>query len=261
MEGKTVRPHSHVAYTDEAQYNTGRYRGLGMVSARAELCGALRIEALKLLEASGVVESKWEKVRSARMRFVAEKVLDWATASALAGQLRVDVLTWDTEDSARSGTGLPHLTTLRLMYAYLLGTVLPARWPDASGWRVLPDEQGAMGWDRLAAALPYSAAITPCHSDAEPLIQVADLFVGMGLYSRSAYDTYERWLCFTPAERGTGDRLPGLALSASDRVRCHILDQFYTRCTLLGLGVSLRTYRGLRTYGMAAPLAFHWYSA
>src|SRR5262249_12319057 len=215
---------------------------------------------VKLLEASGVAECKWEKLRSAKTRFVAEKLLDWATAAALAGRLRVDVLTWDTEDGARLGTGLPHITNLRRMYVYLLEAILPARWPEASGWRVFPDEQGAVRWERLAVGLPHIVAITPCHSDAEPLIQVADLFAGLGVYSRSAYDTYERWLCLPPSERSASDRLPELALSASDRVRCHILDDFFTRCKLLGLHVSLRTHRGLRTYGMAASLAFRWYT-
>ena len=260
MAGELARLATHVAYTDEAQYNTGRYRGLGMVSARAEDGGALGVEVLRLLEASGVAECKWEKLRSARTRFVAEKLLDWATAAALSGRLRVDVLTWDTEDGTRAGTGLPHLTNLRRMYAHLLEAILPSRWPDTDRWHIYPDEQGAMGWERLAARLPHIIAIAPCRSDAEPLIQVADLFAGLGVYSRSGYDTYERWLCLSPAERSGGDRLPGLALSASDRVRCHILDDFFTRCKLLELSVSLRTHRGLRTYGMAAPLAFHWYT-
>jgi len=260
MAGETARLPTHVAYSDEAQYNTGRYRGLGMLSARAGDGDVLGMEVLRLLEASGVAECKWEKLRSAKTRFVAEKLLDWATASALAGWLRVDVLTWDTEEGARAGTGLPHITNLQRMYAHLLEVILPERWPDTGGWQVYPDEQGALRWERLAIRLPHIVAITPCRSDAEPLIQVADLFAGLGVYSRSGYDTYERWLCLPAAERSGGGHLPGLALSASDRVRCHILDDFFTRCKLLGLSVSLRTHRGLRTYGMAAPLAFHWHA-
>src|SRR5262249_7585314 len=108
--------------------------------------------------------------------------------------------------------------------------------------------------------LPHIAAITPCRSDAEALIQVADLFAGLGVYSRSGYDTYEGWLCLPPAERRGGNHLPGPALSASGRGRCPILDGVFTGCKLLGLGVSLRTPRGLRTYGMTPPLAFHWYA-
>src|SRR5262245_61042412 len=110
MVWETARPATHAAYTDEAQYNTGRYRGLGMVGAQAKDGEALRAEVLELLRTSGVAEGKWEKLRSAKTRFVAEKLLDWATSAALADRLRVDVLTWDTKDGARLGTGLPHIT-------------------------------------------------------------------------------------------------------------------------------------------------------
>jgi hypothetical protein len=260
MKDEIQRPASHVAYTDETRYNTGRYRGLAMLSLHAEHAAALSAAVRGLLDASGVAECKWEKVRSARTRFAAEKLLDWAMAEAQAERLRADALTWDTDAASRAGAGVPHIANLRRMYAHLLGTILPARWPAAEGWRVFPDEQGALDWERLAARLPHVAAIIPCHSDAEPLIQLADLFAGLAAYSRSGYDTYERWLCLPPAARASDAPHPALPLSASDRVRCALLDDFFTRCKLLGLGVSLRTHRGLRTYGMTPPLAFHWYA-
>lgn len=250
---------SHAAYTDETRYNTGRYRGVGMVSARAADAPALGAGVRALLDASGVGECKWEKVRSARGRFAAGKVLDWAMAEALAGGLRVDVLTWDTEEGSRAGTGTPHVMKLRRMYARLVGAILPRRWPGATGFRVVPDEQGAVGWERLVAGLPHVAEVAPGRSDLEPLIQVADLFAGLGVFSRSGYDTYERWLCLPPAERAADPETAlGWALSASDRGRCQVLDDFFTRCKLLGLGVSLRTNRGLRTYDASRPLCFWW---
>jgi hypothetical protein len=260
VEDEIQRPALHVAYTDETRYNTGRYRGLAMLSLRAEHAAELSAAVRGLLDASGVAECKWEKVRSARARFAAEKLLDLAMAEAQAGRLRLDALTWDTDAASRAGTGVPHIANLRRMYLHLLGTILPARWPAAERWRVFPDEQGALDGERLAARLPHVAEIIPCHSDAEPLIQLADLFAGLAAYSRSGYDTYERWLCLPPAERASDAPHPALPLSASDHVRCALLDDFFTRCKLLGLGVSLRTHRSLRTYGMTPPLAFHCYA-
>lgn len=257
MAETSVGP-SHVAYTDETWHNIGRYRGLGMVSLRSEDAGVLGAAVRGLLAGSGVGECKWEKVRSARTRFAAEKVVDWAIDEARAGRLRVDVVAWDTEERSRAGRGEPHGTTLRRMYAHLLGAILPARWPGAASWRVVPDEQGAIPWERLRGGLPHVAEIAPGRSDAEPLIQVADLFAGLGVYSRGGYDTYERWLCLPPGERAAPIRLAELGLSASERERCLLLDGFYTRCVALGLGVSLRTHRGLRTYGADRPLCFWW---
>ncbi len=243
---------TYFAYTDETRYNVGRVRGLGMLSMRAADAAALSAEARRILDASTVQEGKWERVRSARTSFAAAKLLEWATERAIAGMLRVDTLTWDVEDDRAAERDLPHLRRLHRMYARLLGQILPRRWPPDARFQVLPDEQQALRWERIIATMPHIESVAPSRSDAEPLIQVADLFVGLAAYSRDAYDTYERWLS-APSETRR-------ALSASDRYRCQLLDDFFTFCKLRNLHVSLRTNRGLRTYDARRPLCFWWQS-
>ncbi|HEX6123027.1 MAG TPA: hypothetical protein VFY89_07700 [Ktedonobacterales bacterium] len=245
---------THAAYSDETRYNYGRVRGLGLLSLPSATAPALGAEVRALLAASGVAECKWERIRSARGRFAAEKLLTWTLAAASAGRLRVDVLTWDAED----GAALPYLARLRQQYARLVGEILPRRWPAGSRFALFPDEQAAMPWPALVAGMPHVASIAPRRSEAEPLIQVADLFAGLGAYSRGNYATYEAWLCYPPAERARDLRRPCLPFSASDRMRCALLDDFYTASKFGGLGISLRTQRGLRTYTAARPIAFWW---
>lgn len=241
---------THVAYTDETHYNVGRIRGLGMVSVRAADAATLAGEVRQLLDASGVGECKWEHVRSARTNFAAAKLLEWAVEQALDEKLRVDTLTWDATNQETDAHALPHMRRLHHMYTALLGTILPQRWPPDARFHILPDEQQALRWERITSSLTHIADVAPAHSDAEPLIQVADLFVGLATYSRDAYDTYERWLA------APSDTRP--SLSASDRYRCHLLDDFFTLCKLRNLHVSLRTNRGLRTYDASPPLCFWW---
>jgi hypothetical protein len=136
------------------------------------------------------------------------------------------------------------------MYTLLLGNTLPQRWPLDARFQILPDEQQALRWERITGALPHIEGVTPARSEDEPLIQVADLFVGLAAYSRAAYATYERWL------GSPSDMLA--ALSAADRYRCRLLDDFFTLCKLRDLHVSLRTNRGLRTYDASPPLCFWW---
>ena len=137
------------------------------------------------------------------------------------------------------------------MYAHLLGQILPQRWPaGASFFHIYPDEQDALRWQRLLTT-PHITDITPSPSTAQPLIQLADLFAGLAVYSRDAYATYETWLCYPrPA-------LPPM-FSASDQYRCRLLDDFFTACKYAHIGVSLRTNRGLRTYDAARPICFWW---
>jgi hypothetical protein len=252
-------PATHIAYADEAQYNYGRIRGVGMMSAQAGVAQALAGEVRELLDGSGVRECKWEKIRSARGRFAAQKLLDWAIAAVVAGRLRVDVLTWDVDLSGAEG--MPALARLHVMYRRLLEEILPQRWPIGSTFAVFPDEQSAMRWSRLVEGVEQVVVIEPHRSEDEPLIQVADLFTGLGVYSRGNYAVYNHWLCTPHVDRAAHRRQPALPFSASDRVRCALLDAFFTASKFQWLGVSLRTHGGLRTYGAERPIAFWWAEA
>lgn len=252
-------------YADETQYNVGRYRGVAIVSGLAPLVQGLADEVRTILASSGASECKWEKVRSAKTRFLAEKLLVWAMDAAIANRLRVDALTWDAGDSAHARAGTPYLKKLHQMYGYALAQTLTHRWPTATMWTLYPDEQNALRWDTIAAELPRTACIVPSASHREPLIQVADLFAGLAVFSRAGYDTYEQWLCLPPAERRLSPEKSLAsqlrALSASDRQRCLLLDDFFTRCKQCLPGVSLRTNRGLRTYDPDRAITFRWDSA
>lgn len=250
------RPATHLVFCDETRYNVGRVRGLGMASAPTAKVARLEGELREMLAASGVAECKWEKVRSARAGFAAAKLLRWALDRTQEGVLRVDTLTWEAESAAQRAAARPYRARLRHMYARLLGDILPRRWPVAERFAVIPDEQGVLAWDALAAELPRVERIVPGRSQDHPLIQLADLFAGLAAYSRDRYTTYDRWLVLPPNARATA------GMSAADRVRCKLLDDFFTECKYHRLGVSLRTNWGLRTYDeTTAPLGFWWAEA
>lgn len=244
---------TYSAYCDETRYNVGRVRGLGMVSAAASEIARLDGELRALLAASHVTECKWEKVRSAKAGFAAAKLLRWTLDRAREGLLRVDTLTWQAESAAQRVAAVPYRARLSQMYARLLGDVLPRRWPEGARFTVVPDEQGLLAWNALAAALPHVIEIVPSRSQDQPLIQLADLFAGLAAYSRERYTTYDRWLGLPRDARATTPNL-----SAADRVRCRLLDDFFAECKYWRMGVSLRTNWGLRTYDAAPPLGFWW---
>jgi hypothetical protein len=254
-------------YTDEAQYNVGRYRGLAMLSLHEEDAAACSRDLRAILRASSIHECKWEKVRSARTLFAAMKLLDWMIRRVEQGVLRVDTLTWDTEEGSRAGLGVPHIANLRKMYRMLLETVVPQRWGERAGWHLYPDEQSAMRWQQLVDGLPQVAGITALRSREHQLIQVADLLAGLAVYSRDSYDLYERWLDNPRDPRGYPDsgRIAATGsdasrrYSASDRVRCELLDDFFTSCKLHQLGVSLRARRGLFTGDAHRGVVFRWW--
>ena len=113
-----------VIYGDESSYNYGAVRGVGAVSLRVDDSARLGAELASLLQASSVRELKWEKVRTARTAFAAQKALTWALDHALDGELEIETLTWEVTSAEASRARRPALTQLRNAYTTLLSSAM-----------------------------------------------------------------------------------------------------------------------------------------
>lgn len=208
---------TYLAFSDESNYNTGRYRGLGLVSLPAPVAQKLASEIEQSLQESNVRELKWKKVKSARDRYAAIKVIDICLAYVSRGELRVDVLIWDTEDSRHRVVGRDDRQNMINMYIQLFKNVLRKRWPSEAVWQLFPDEQSIIDWERMKNTLARTdrfvragdtlldnewnnlrrhfgvMEISETSSKESALIQVADLFVGVGVFSHTQPDVFEAW--------------------------------------------------------------------
>ncbi len=275
-----------VAYADESHYNVGRYRGIAVVSLEEQHVGSFDAELGTLLHESEVCEFKWKKLDSAKNRFAAVKLLTWTLHRIRHGLLRIDVLIWDTEDSRHKVRGRDDITNLERMYHHIFKNLLSARWPDGSIWTLHPDEQTAIDWQDVGDRLDIVSSrgeihrdlftkgsirirlkqefrverVVPSRSKDEPLVQLADMFVGMAIFSRQSYCGFENW-------KRANDKQSRLfpepqsheILSSGDRERFKVLQEFDAACKRQRLGVSLRQYRGLRTLQPKNPINFWWY--
>jgi hypothetical protein len=278
------RSPTHLAFTDESCHNTGRFRGVGLVTIAERDCESLRSEVTAVLRSSEVQEFSWKDLRSARYRFAAMKLLSLVTDNAHPSPLRIDVLTWDTHDRRHAVRYRDDRANLERMHYHLFNVVLAKRWPDNAVWRLHPDEHEGMRWAELKDILravgsrpPRRAQlaltgpsrfamdrefavseVTPVSSDAEPLVQVADLFVGLSTYSRMRYSQYEQWRLtrqplLVPREEGLRP------LSGADHERCQVLDEFAALCRRRRLPISFETTRGFRTHDPRSRVNFWWW--
>lgn len=277
---------SHVGFSDESHWNVGRFRSLGLVTTSVDCVDSLEAEFRRLLNESGVTEFKWKELDAARERFAAEKMCQLAVNGASARQLRVDVLVWDIEDSRHKIARRDDIANLQRMYYHLFRNVLRARWPDDAMWRLHPDEHTGMDWDTVQDCLEHVAEqfdverslltggkfrqrlrrefglqeIRPVSSREYPLLQLADLFAGLAVFSRDKFREYEAWL---PQAVGQA-RLPGdgghaAPPSRTSQERFRVLARLDSLCKKRKLGVSLKTGRGLRTFNPENPLNFWVY--
>jgi hypothetical protein len=252
-----------VIYSDESSYNYGAVRGVGAVSLRVDDTARVGEELASLLRASSVRELKWEKVRTARGTFAAQKALTWALDQALDGKLWIETLTWEVTSAAASRARRPTLTRLRTAYTTLLCNVMarhPEQGEQSQHWRIIPDEQSAIPWSHLQEALPQTVTITPTRSDPQPLIQLADVFAGLAVFSRAAYDVYERWLCVRGRGADPHVTTASGGMYGSQAYRFVLLDEFYTACVRRLPGISLQTRRGLYTWRTDTPVQFRFHT-
>lgn len=281
-----IDPPKFSGFADESQYNVGRYRGVGMVSLATDLAISLRERLRSLLNSSGVLEMKWSKVCDAQHRFAAEKLIQDVIPFARRRLLRIDVLTWDTLDDRHDVIGRDDIQNLHRMYHHLFTDVLRSRWPDGAVWYINPDNNSAIDWDAVQYFLNRKSAtitsndmtlltwdnfvssvntefvlngITPVDSRDEPFVQLVDLFVGMGVFSRTHFAELRTWLVVNQAQ-GELFTIEEDDSTRKQKEKFQIVKILDNHCRTNKLGVGLVHHNGLRTKDPSNPINFWWYT-
>lgn len=277
---------THVGFSDESHWNEGRFRSLGLVTTSVDSVTTLDAELRAMLDESNVSEFRWKKLGGAKERFAAEKLCRFAVDKACAGQLRVDVLIWDIDDSRHNIAERDDIANLERMYYHLFRNVLRARWPDDAVWKLHPDEHTALNWETLQDCIENVSTtveldrslftgsrcrirlrrefgleeIQPVSSGEHPLLQLADLFAGLAVFSHHKFPEYQRWNEARSQQKRLFDEADAAKdPSRSSKERFMVLKTFDDLCKQKTIGVSLQTKRGLWTPKPENPINFWIY--
>lgn len=201
-------PVTHYAYSDDSKHKDGRYNSLAITTLRKKDFESLNSQLHQILQDSGIqCEFKWAKLRNAKYRFVAEKIVDFVFNNH--DSIRIDIIIWNLEDSRhKDRKDRDDSENLVRMYYHLVSSVLSNRWPiHNSMWKWHPDKQSSVDWTILQDCIKNKKhlcvadlfqlnpnfeqvnlnTIEPSDSYKYPFIQVSDLFAGMGPYSFGYY--------------------------------------------------------------------------
>ena len=279
---------THFIFADESKWNTGRYRALGAVSIRVDRCILLSKKIAELLNESDVRELRWSKIANAKYRFAAEKIINLVIDHAVVGGLRVDVLSWDIEDERHRIKGRDDIENLHRMYHHLLKNIMKERWEDNAVWHLKPDEHTALRFEDIHYFLEIKetgiaveevnlfssnpkiywrkyyniSGFEPVNSEKEVFVQVADMFAGMVCFSRGCFEKYKNWERSNSQQQTLfEDEKKTDQLSKSEKTRFELLKKFNKKCKCHGLGVSLDTCKGLKTFDPSKPINFWWYES
>jgi hypothetical protein len=279
------------AFCDASGIFGHRFQSIGVVSGNMAALDELRASAASLIKRSGIRELKFvnmTRFESPDYRATVSTITLTISEYCRLGKARLDVMTWDTADSRHAIRGRNDIENLARLYYHLLLSVIK-RWPIGS-WVVVVDRDEKVNFNVLRdclnncskiqgpahlpgiiestsqlADLDTIKNITDADSEAEPLIQVADLFAGIGRFSREAGDECCHWLGtignpdqlplpdLTEGEEGTKD------YSRSKECRYRLIGEVNRVCKKYRLGVSLETKKRLWTPFPANPVNFWSY--
>jgi hypothetical protein len=269
-----------VAYSDESYSTAERYRSLATFSFPLRSHQQIRTELLKILRDSDVSEFKWHKLKDAKYRFCAIKFIEAVIGFLGKHDVRIDVLIWDTHDSRHRIVGRDDTANFERMFFHLHGQVLKRR-PRNAKWKIYPDRRLEINWDNIAACLKAVGKrvevidlplfntffaesyyqiqeFSQVESHEHPCCQVADLFAGVAVFSKTHYRLYKKW---------TKKKTPRLglfqendpAISNREVNRFNVLMYLNECCKRKKLGVSLDTFSCLRTPNPQYPINFWHY--
>jgi len=267
------------AFSDESRHTDARYRSIACVSLPAGRVATVEADLRRILHESNVCEFKWHDLESARMRFCAIKFIDYLLDVMVPNEARVDVLTWDVQDRRHDVIGRDDIKNFERMFFHLHRNVMMRREAGAF-WHLRPDERVDVDWRTLKSCLgsvgrwprylgslldtSYSDQFFDVHvqqvaSDQCRLCQLADLFAGMGAYSRERAETMKALKRESSGQLALidGDEKP--PASQRDTERFRVISHLYDRCRERKLGVSFETEGYLRTRDPRNPVNFWHY--
>jgi len=272
----------YVSFSDESYSEDGAFKSIAAFSFKFKNLDQISLNLRRILEESSVKEFKWQYLKNAKHRFCAQKLIDIVWHLIQNNDARIDVITWDINDSRHQIKNRDDTANYERMFYHLHASSLKRR-PKASIWHLYPDEGVGVNWEVVAKCIhargqkrarvdiplfsstffddPHYqiADFSEVKSHEEPCCQIADLFAGMSIFSRTHYDLYEKWAEFTK---------PSLPLfpkeepemTNTQKNRFPILQYFDEGCKARKLGVSLKTNRYLQTPNPNNPINFWPYT-
>lgn len=274
------------AYSDESGIYGERCQAIAVVSGQNIALSQLGTILKNILSNENIKESKFVNIRrskskatKAAMRFLKCIVKEFASQR----RLRIDVIVWDDRNFPDTETK-ERMSRLEDMYHRVL-THIGRQWNQIS-WNFYPDENSQIQWNQIVSFLNRTRLSRPkprllrlfenqetdqlfkfsnvkqLSSFNEPIVQLADLFAGMGRFSREEGEQCIQWLNswgnkaqlrlseffnFAGSESET---------SRTKRARFELIGKFDNICKRYKMGVSLRTNKCLWTYNPNHPINF-----
>lgn len=272
---------THYAFSDESKHNLGRYRSIGMISMPVTNYTNIENNLMHILSKyrKSIKSFKWTKLKNKNTFNAISDMINLVMENCRENNLRIDVLIWDIEDSRHRIPGRNDSSNLARMYYHLFENVLKRRWEEESIWDLYPDQNTAIDWSlledilvskrfkvkRINSSFAFemfnrSVQINESTPTENPLIQIADIFAGMGCYSWENFEHFKEWERLKSGQKFLIPPKNTKELSRRDKHRCPILKQVHEDCKSRKYQISLSSTKGLYSNNPQKPINFWLYT-
>jgi len=270
-----------ISFTDESYITAHRFRSICSFSFPLKSYKHLNTNLSDILALSGINEFKWEKVRNAKYRFCAQKIVDFIINNLHSHKIRIDVITWDTHDRRHNIPKRDDDANFCRMFFHLMKYSMKQRSKNSS-WQLFPDERVGIDWSTVHDCLEHVGrwrdyidsplfgdfftdqyyqinSFREVKSCTTPCCQVSDLFAGMTVFSKTHFEKYIAWLELSEPNLGLFPR-ENIYFSNSELARFEVIKHFDGLCKQNNLGVSLKKNKRFLTWNPQNPINFWTYT-
>lgn len=219
---------------------------------------------------------KWNKFNSRDKVNALEEFLEYFFKLMFGNIVFIHTIIWDIQDSRHEIVGRDDNKNLSMMYYKLIKNFSEDKLKNGDVLTIYPDRNNSIDWSLIEEILPNDGIYntkklsfcTACFSKVmieesntseNALIQIADIFAGMGRTSYEDYDNYEKWTNRTQQSLFPNENLNRVQISGKDKHRFKIYEFVDKQSKRKSWTVSLRTNKGFSTYDKSKPLNFWFY--
>lgn len=271
-------------YSDESNNENRRLTSICTISGHYQDLNGLRNLLCEILKKFKIKEAKFSEIKTHRPKIEsAQEFVKVAVEFASNGKIRIDILTFDRQDSRHNVIGRDDTKNLEIMY-YKLIRHCCERWKKHD-WEFYPDENSAYNWEKIKtylnstksprreigllqlfrekiSNLNFTKVEQKCSHD-EPLIQLADIFAGCACFS-IIYGVECLSLIHKEENKNLGFLFDDLEnetenFNKTKINRSILVKKFNDLCKKHRLGVSLKTQKHLWTPNPENPINFWIY--
>ena len=142
------------AYGDESGTFDHRFQSIAIVSGEEHVINELREKLRNEINDKGIREVKFSEIKgyqSPRAE-VARQFINYTVREfANYKRARIDILTWDIQDSRHNIPNIDNVTNLQIMYYHVLEH-MAGQWKEIR-WNFYPDTNSKINWNEIAKYL------------------------------------------------------------------------------------------------------------